>query len=124
LQPTQLLINTAGAGNTLIRRSSINSHNWYGILANFQHKINDNWNFSVGTDDRYYYGYHYQVVSDLYGASGYKDNNNKNIPNIVSNSYDYQKLTWNPFGGKTAPIQDQIGYSNDGEVFGTVVSDS
>jgi outer membrane receptor protein involved in Fe transport len=110
-------VNTAAAGSTLIRRSSINSHNWYGILANFQHKINDNWNFSVGTDDRYYYGYHYQVASDLYGASGYKDSNNKNIaPNIVSKTYDYQKLSWNPFGGKTAPIEDQIGYSNDGEV--------
>lgn len=110
-------VNTAGAGSTLIRRSSVNSHNWYGILANFQHKVNDNWNFSVGTDDRYYYGYHYQVVSDLYGASGYKDANNKNIaPNIVSNTYDYKKLAWNPFGGKTAPLQDQVGFSNDGEV--------
>ncbi len=110
-------VNTAAAGSTLIRRSSINSHNWYGVLANFQHKINDNWNFSVGTDDRYYYGYHYQVASDLYGASGYKDSNNKNVaPNVVSNTYNYQKLAWNPFGGKTAPIQDQIGYSNDGEV--------
>ncbi|MCS3532478.1 TonB-dependent receptor [Chryseobacterium sp. JUb7] len=110
-------VNAAAAGNTLIRRASINSHNWYGVLANFQHKINDNWNFSVGTDDRYYYGYHYQVASDLYGASGYKDSNNKNIaPNVVSKTYDYQKLAWNPFGGKTAPIGDQIGYSNDGEV--------
>lgn len=110
-------VNTAAASSTLVRRSSINSHNWYGILANFQHKINDNWNFSVGTDDRYYYGYHYQVVSDLYGAAGYKDSNNKNIaPNVVSKTYDYQKLSWNPFGGKTAPIGDQIGYSNDGEV--------
>ncbi|WP_126653214.1 TonB-dependent receptor [Chryseobacterium aureum] len=110
-------VNTANAGSTLIRRSSINSHNWYGILANFQHKLNDNWNFSIGTDDRYYYGYHYQVASDLYGASGYKDSNNKNIaPNIVNKTYNYQQLTWNPFGGKTAPIQDQIGYSNDGEV--------
>lgn len=110
-------VNTAAAGNTLIRRSSINSHNWYGILANFQHKINDNWNFSVGTDNRYYYGYHYQVVSDLYGASGYKDTNNKNIPaNIVSNSYDYKKLSWNPFGGSAAPMQDRVAFSNDGEV--------
>ncbi|HAY3556861.1 TPA: TonB-dependent receptor plug domain-containing protein, partial [Elizabethkingia meningoseptica] len=110
-------VNTAAAGNTLIRRSSINSHNWYGILANFQHKINDNWNFSIGTDDRYYYGYHYQVISDLYGASGYKDNANKNAPNrIVSNTYDYKKLTWNPFGGKQAPMEDRVAYSNDGEV--------
>lgn len=110
-------VNSAAAGSTLIRRSSINSHNWYGILANFQHKINDNWNFSVGTDDRYYYGYHYQVVSDLYGASGYKDSSNKNIAaNVVSNSYDYKKLSWNPFGGSLAPLSDRIAYSNDGEV--------
>ncbi|MFP3832348.1 TonB-dependent receptor [Chryseobacterium sp. SIMBA_028] len=106
------------AGNTLIRSSSVNSHNWYGILMNFQHKINDNWNFSVGTDDRYYYGYHYQVVSDLYGAKGYTDSFNKNLPtnNIVRNTYDYQKLNWNPFGGSNAPMEDRIAFSNDGEV--------
>ncbi|WP_326981836.1 TonB-dependent receptor [Chryseobacterium sp. MYb264] len=111
-------LNTAGAGSTIVRRSNINSHNWYGILANFQHQINDNWNFSIGTDDRYYYGYHYQVLTDLYGAAGYKDNANKNLsaPRIVNALYDYKKLSWNPFGGKLAPAEDQVGYSNDGEV--------
>ena len=110
-------LNTAGAGSTLIQRANINSHNWYGILANFQHKINDNWNFSIGTDDRYYYGYHYQVLTNLYGASGYKDANNRNLPaRIVSKTYDYKKLSWNPFGGKTANLEDQVGFSNDGEV--------
>lgn len=106
------------AGNTLVRSSSVNSHNWYGILMNFQHKINDNWNFSIGTDDRYYYGYHYQVLSDLYGASGYTDATNKNLPtnNIVRNTYDYQKLNWNPFGGSNAPMEDRVAFSNDGEV--------
>ncbi|MDR4953314.1 TonB-dependent receptor [Chryseobacterium sp. ES2] len=106
------------SGNTLVRSSSVNSHNWYGILMNFQHKINDNWNFSIGTDDRYYYGYHYQVLSDLYGASGYSDNTNKNLAtnNIVRNTYDYQKLNWNPFGGSNAPMEDRVAFSNDGEV--------
>ncbi|WET48329.1 TonB-dependent receptor [Chryseobacterium indologenes] len=109
--------NTAAAGNTLVRRASINSHNWYGILANFQHKVNDNWNFSIGTDNRYYYGYHYQVVSDLYGASGYKDNANKNIPpNVVTATSDYKKMNWNPFGGKQVPLNERVGFSNDGEV--------
>ncbi|MEN2436443.1 TonB-dependent receptor plug domain-containing protein [Weeksellaceae bacterium A-14] len=110
-------VNSAAAGKTLVRRSSINSHNWYGILANFQHKINDNWNFSVGTDDRYYYGYHYQVLSDLYGASGYKEGGNANKdPYVVTRTYNYKNLSWNPFGGKVAPMEDRIGYSNDGEV--------
>jgi len=104
-------------GSTLIRSTSINSHNWYGILANFQHKINDNWNYSLGTDDRYYYGYHYQQITDLYGASGYKDGANQNIPaHVVTNVVDYKDMSWSPFGRKVAPIEDRIGYSNDGEV--------
>ncbi len=112
------LNNPATASNsTLVQRSSINSHNWYGIIANFQHKINDNWNFSIGTDDRYYYGYHYQVINNLYGASGYKDNKNVNLaPRVVSRAFNYKNLSWNPFGGKTADLEDQVGYSNDGEV--------
>ena len=107
-----------GAGSTLIRRASMNSHNWYGILANFQHKINDNWNFSIGTDDRYYYGYHYQMLSHLYGANGYKDDSNINnaVPKVVTRVHDYKKLPWNPFGGKTLGREEHIGYSNDGEV--------
>ena len=109
--------NTAGAKHTLVRRAAMNSHNWYGILANFQHKINDNWKFSIGTDDRYYYGYHYQTLTHLYGANGYKDNSNKNIPaKVVSRVHDYKNLSWNPFGGKTLGQEEHIGYSNDGEV--------
>ena len=109
--------NTAGAKHTLVRRAAMNSHNWYGILANFQHKINDNWNLSIGTDDRYYYGYHYQVLTHLYGANGYKDNSNRNIPaKVASRVHDYKNLSWNPFGGKTLGQEEHIGYSNDGEV--------
>ena len=109
--------NTAGAKHTLVRRAAMNSHNWYGILANFQHKINDNWNFSIGTDDRYYYGYHYQMLTHLYGANGYKDASDRNIsPKIVTRVHDYKNLSWNPFGGKTLGQEEHIGYSNDGEV--------
>lgn len=108
---------TSYARSGIVRRASINSHNWYGALINFQHKIDDNWNFSVGTDNRYYYGYHYQVLSNLYGASGYKEVGNQNVaPYVVSKINDYKKLNWNPLGGKTTDLSEQIGYSNDGEV--------
>lgn len=100
----------------LIRRSSINSHNWFGLISSFNHKINDNFSFSAGIDTRYYKGYHYQVVSDLLGASAYKDTANKNIPaNYVSAVYA-PKPDWNPFGGKIEPMSERIGYSYDGEV--------
>ncbi|WP_313600232.1 TonB-dependent receptor [Epilithonimonas vandammei] len=107
---------TAAAGSTLVRRSSINSHNWFGLISSFNQKVNENFNFTAGIDTRYYYGYHYQLVSDLLGARGYKDDKNKNIaPNVVSNVYA-PNPTWNPFGGKTDPMEDRVGYSNDGEV--------
>lgn len=100
----------------LIRRSSVNSHNWFGLISNFNQKINDHLNFSVGIDTRYYHGYHYQLVSDLLGASAYKDQANlNNKPNYVSNSFG-ANLNFNPFGGKLNDINDRIGYSNDGEV--------
>ncbi|TDX91789.1 TonB-dependent receptor-like protein [Chryseobacterium daecheongense] len=111
----------------LIRNASINSHNWYGIISSFNHKITDNLNFSVGIDGRYYYGYHYQVVSDLLGGTSYRDSANRNLyapnnNNVFSPGYNYVSNTskaepnWNPFGGKIDPIENRIGYNNDGEV--------
>lgn len=108
--------NAASTSDVLIRRASINSHNWYGLITSFNHKLNDNLNFSVGFDGRYYYGYHYQLVSDLLGATAYNDTKNLNVgPNLVSNTFNAMP-DWNPFGGKINDREDQIGYSNDGEV--------
>lgn len=111
----------------LIRNASINSHNWFGIISNFNHKITDHLNFSVGIDTRYYYGYHYQVASDLLGGSSYRDSANRNLwvpnnNNVLSPGYNYVSNTvkaepnWNPFGGKIDALENRIGYNNDGEV--------
>lgn len=107
----------APAGEGIISRASINSHNWLGLLSSFNHKINEQWEFSVGVDGRYYKGYHYRIVTDLLGAKGYSDNTNKNLtaPNLVTNTFK-AKPNFNPFGGKINDISDRIGYSNDGEV--------
>ena len=100
----------------LIRRSSVNSHNWFGLITSFNQKINDNLNFSVGFDGRYYHGYHYQLVNNLLGASAYKNTSDlNNNPNYVSNTFA-SNLNFNPFGGKINDRKDQIGYSNDGLV--------
>ena len=107
---------TSAPLNTLVQVSSINSHNWYGAISSFNHKLNDNLNFTVGIDGRYYYGYHYQTISDLLGATAFKDNTNKNIaPNIVTNTFGTNP-DWNPFGGKINNLSDMVTYDNDGEV--------
>lgn len=107
---------TSPSLNTLVQVSSINSHNWYGAISSFNHKLNDNLNFTIGVDGRYYYGYHYQLISNMLGATGFKDNTNKNIaPNIVTNTFGTTP-DWNPFGGKINNISDMVTYDNDGEV--------
>ena len=107
---------TSAPLNTLVQVSSINSHNWYGAISSFNHKLNDNLNFTVSIDGRYYYGYHYQTISNLLGATAFKDNTNKNIaPNIVRNTFGTNP-DWNPFGGKINNLSDMVTYDNDGEV--------
>ncbi len=103
--------------NGITRRASVNSHDWYGILSNFQHKINDNWNFSAGIDARYYYGYHPGLVTDFLGNKEYREAGNYNqYPYYtVTQSYD-PKPPANPFA---AAVKDksQIVYRNyDGKV--------
>lgn len=102
--------------NGLIRRASINSHNWYGIISSLNHKFSENINATVGVDARRYDGMHYRIVSDLLGNRGYTDNSNvNNKPNRITNTFD-ASASWNPFGGKTNDIKDQMAYSNDGIV--------
>lgn len=103
--------------NGLARRASINSHDWYGLLSNFQHKFNENWNFSGGIDLRYYYGYHPGVLTDLWGNNRYIEKDDMNNPG----GYDVTLVqsptpSANPFV-KTVKDKGQIVYRNyDGEV--------
>lgn len=100
----------------IIRRSSINSHNWFGIISSLNHKFSENLNATVGVDARRYDGMHYRIVTDLLGNNGYTDTYNvNNKPNRITNVFD-ASASWNPFGGKTNDIKDQMAYSNDGIV--------
>lgn len=65
----------AGTGGSrddvYIRRSSVNNHQWYGLVSNFNTQLNDRINFSFGTDLRFYTGDHFRQVADLYGLTGW-----------------------------------------------------
>ena len=113
---------TPGMGsrtNGLTRRSHINSHDWYGFLTNFQHKINDNWNYSAGLDGRYYYGYHPGVVSDFWGNNSFRETNDLNRPGpdgyIVNQSYN-PKPSANPFAAAVKDKSQIVSRNYDGEV--------
>src|SRR5690606_9658788 len=38
--------------NAGIRRMSVNNHNWYGFLSNFEFEPNENWSLNIGADTR------------------------------------------------------------------------
>ncbi|KMQ66320.1 hypothetical protein ACM46_01885 [Chryseobacterium angstadtii] len=105
------------SSNGITRRASVNSHDWYGILSNFQHKVNENWNFSVGLDARYYYGYHPGLVTDFLGNKEYREagNFNQSPYYTVTQSYDAAPSA-NPFA-TAVKDKSQIVYRNyDGKV--------
>ncbi len=76
--------NIAGAENgigsygrgSLVRRMSVNNHNWYGFLTNLESAVSDNFTFNVGIDTRFYKGNHWYQMNDLLGLQGYAENQN------------------------------------------------
>ena len=106
----------SGSDNGISRRASMNSHNWYGTIINFNHIINENWKFDIGTDLRTYKGIHYRVVNDVLGADGYIDYDNINDPKHIITSKDFVDVSpsWNPWDDIDG--QEKIDYYNDGLV--------
>ncbi|SNT11308.1 TonB-dependent Receptor Plug Domain [Ekhidna lutea] len=61
----------------LIRRASMNSHNWVGGISTLDYN-SGNFRYSLGVDLRKYTGYHYRVVNNLMGLDGYYSTGNQN----------------------------------------------
>ncbi len=87
--------------NGITRRASINSHNWYGILANLSNELSETLTFDVGIDLRNYKGFHYRRVNDLLGGDAYQQTDDRNNPtdddsqtNIFTETYDADQPWW------------------------------
>lgn len=113
--------------NGISRRASINSHNWYGILANLSNELSETLTLDLGIDLRNYKGFHYRRVNDLLGGDAYQQTDNRNNPiddvsesNIFRETYDADQPWW-----VFADIDDEqkidyynIGYVNWAGAFG------
>ena len=94
----------ASPGSGFIRRSSMNSHDWYGLLSTLTHHLNDNFTLTGGLDARYYKGIHYRRLEDLLGLDAFYDDDDLNNPvkYVTDEGSDENK--------------DKIDYYNDGLV--------
>ena len=80
----------------MIRRASMNSHDWYGVISNLEGKIGK-LRTSIGVDLRSYKGYHYRVLTDLMGLDGYYSTGNQNSLGTIVNT-TVNPTPFNPTG--------------------------
>lgn len=65
-----------GAGkfsNSYLIRTSINNHEWYGVVTNLKTKLTENLALNVGLDLRTYKGTHYRQVYNYMGLNNFTD---------------------------------------------------
>jgi len=113
------------AGGGYVTRASMNLHNWYGLISNFEKQLSDNLTWNVGFDLRTYYGKHFRVVSNFHGLNSWQENirlvdqNNNHEPYGTYGTYKQVIATesFRPSGWAAAfntyPEDQKIAYSND-----------
>lgn len=98
-------------GSAAAIRASVNNHQWYGAVTNYEITPNDNLTFNVGGDLRFYNGDHFRQLVDLMGLNGWEDSYGRYTSGdyIVSNTYKA-----NPWASlfNHAPEEDRIAYDN------------
>ena len=94
----------------LVRRASMNSHDWVGGISNLEGQFG-NWKTSIGVDLRKYTGQHYRVLNNLMGLDGYYSTGNRNSNGQIINT----TVAANPFSS-TGLDGPKIDYHNIGKV--------
>jgi len=109
----QMLVDGIGSGgDAYATRASVNNHAWYGLISNFNHEINENWNYNLGVDVRTYKGTHYQMLTNLLGLNGWRVTDNVQYPD----GYTITKtFSINPWKALTNSVDDdqKISYDYD-----------
>jgi len=104
------------AENGMSQRSSVNSHNWFGIISNFETELSETLTLDFGADLRSYKGFHYRRLVDLMGGDVYVSNADTNNPNR------FLTETYEPTIGNTLNVfkniddEEKIDYNSEGLV--------
>ena len=94
----------------IVRRASMNSHDWIGGISNLEGQFG-NLKASIGVDLRSYKGYHYRVLNNLMGLDGYYSSGNRNSNGQIINTL----VEASPFND-TGIRGPKIDYYNNGIV--------
>ena len=98
-------------GNGYMRRSSMNLHDWYGVISNLNFDNGGDFTYNVGIDGRTYTGTHFRQMANMYGASGYTDNYRwGSRPSGFTVTETYPADPWSTFFGNYAPEDQRYAY--------------
>ncbi|WP_281336713.1 TonB-dependent receptor [Flavobacterium eburneipallidum] len=114
----QALAGGAGqSSNSYLIRSSMNNHEWYGVVSNLKTNITENLSLNLGLDLRTYKGTHYRQVADFVGLNNFTDvrrlrgenhqTQGSNVSQVVNQSLPPEP--WNAFF-QTIPQNQIIDY--------------
>ncbi|MFC0603215.1 TonB-dependent receptor [Winogradskyella pulchriflava] len=81
-------------GDSYLRRSSVNAHNWYGLLSNLNIEASENLNINVGIDGRTYNGIHFRQLENTLGLDGYNDNFRTDRPSDYVITETFEANPW------------------------------
>jgi len=106
---------SSSSGDGIIRRASMNYHNWYGGISTLTHDLSDQLTFTGGVDLRYYLGEHFRRVENLLGNDSYISVRDENNPeNIITETSpaDFGNFTDDSYKENN----NVLAYHNDGKV--------
>ena len=90
--------------------ADVNNHQWFGIVSNYNRKLNDHLSFNAGFDVRDYKGEHYRQVTDLLGASSISHTGNVNYNGPLTASNAYSTNPWKTWGHKPKNAEDRLAW--------------
>ncbi len=106
---------STSSGQGFIRRASMNSHNWYGVLSTLTTKLSSSLNLVAGLDGRAYKGIHYRRVENLLGNDAYLSRADDNNPqNYITTEEAAEFGSFGANGYKEG--NNVLNYYNDGLV--------
>ena len=108
------LMGSGEEGTGFIRRASMNSHNWTGLLSTLTHRLSSNLTLTGGIDARYYKGIHYRRLENLLGNDAYLSQSDDNNPaNYITTP---SEAKFGNFGDPSYKDGNILNYHNDGIV--------
>ncbi len=118
-----------GNGTYLVR-ASMNNHNWYGLVSNYEKELNENLTLNVGADLRTYYGTHFRQVENFLELNSWtesrrlRDDSHQTVTDPVFNTVT-ESFAANPWTAtfNTMDEDQRIDYDNSerisyGGIFG------